>query len=106
MRRANTWAKLTPSIGKYAFECAWRAMTRFNSCSLLHRTGSLGRVFLEQLECPQRAAGRDVHQIGIAGLQGVHAANSAGNGHVLFAVLLPGNGLADDARRRLELPQN
>src|SRR5690349_7160783 len=65
------------------------------------RTG----IFLEQLEGPQRPAGRYSRQARVAGFQRIDAADPTGDGDVLLAVLFPSDGLADDAGRGLELPQ-
>src|SRR6478672_1524088 len=63
-------------------------------------------LVLEQLEGPQRAASGNLGDVGIAHLECVDAADPAGHGDVLLAVLFPCDGLTDDARRRLELPED
>ena len=57
----------------------------------------LSRLLVEQAEGPHGGAGRHVDQIGIAGAQRIDPADAAHDGHVLLAVPLPGDGLADDA---------
>src|SRR3981081_211211 len=66
----------------------------------------LPRLLVEQAERPHGRTGRDVDQIWIAGAQCVDAADAAHDRHVLLTVLLPGDRLSDDARRRLEAPQD
>src|SRR5512144_1602155 len=62
---------------------------------------------LRQLEGPQAAALRDVlvHLGHLAAPQRDRAAPAGDHGHVLLAVLLPGDGRADDAGAGVELPQ-
>src|SRR5262245_50374695 len=61
---------------------------------------------LEQLERPERPAGRDTRDVGIGCDQRVDAAGAAPDRDELLAVLLPRDGLTGDAGRSLELPEN
>jgi len=60
---------------------------------------------IHQLEGPQRVPGGNVFQVLITGGLGPEAAAAARNGDVLLAVQLPGDRLAGNAGRRLELPK-
>src|ERR1700694_3488672 len=68
-----------------------------NRAASLDRGSPLRGILLEQLECPQRAAGWNMREIGVAGLQRVHAADPASDRHILLAVPLPGHGVTNDA---------
>src|SRR5262245_50344152 len=73
----------------------------------LHRRRALrAGIFLEQLERPQAAAGRNVGQVGVARAHHVGPRRSAGDGEILLAVVLPGDRLPDDAGRGLEFPKS
>src|SRR5712671_3144841 len=64
------------------------------------------RLLVEQREGPQRRTVRHVAQVRIAAALRVHAAEPADHRDVLLAVLLPGDGLTDDAGGSLEAPQH
>src|SRR5882724_12250137 len=69
-------------------------------------TSRVATSLVEQREGPQRRTVRHVRQVRIAAALRIDAANPADHGDVLLAVLLPGDGLADDAGGRLEAPQH
>src|SRR5262245_24804994 len=61
---------------------------------------------VEQREGPERHPVRHLAQVGIAGAFRIDATDAADHRDILLAVLLPGDGLADDAGWRLEAPQH
>ena len=78
-----------------------RTITQWRiACGITTRENSLLR---QQLERPQRAAARHMRQIRI-GLTRIDATDPARHRDILLAVAFPGHWLADDPRRRLELP--
>src|SRR5258708_10341606 len=79
-------------------------MTRSRRASGRDRPAASNPLLLDR-EDPERAAGRHILQALVAGEQRIDAADAAGHGDVLPAVLLPGDRLSLDARAGLELPQ-
>src|ERR1700693_4769021 len=65
-----------------------------------------GSSLLHQRKRPQGAAGRDVGEVRVGRLEHVDAAGAARGRHVLLAVVLPGERLADGPGGGLELPQD
>src|SRR5258707_5702331 len=79
-------------------------MTRSRRASGRDRATPTSCLLLDR-EDQDRAAVRHVLETLVAGEQRIDAADAAGHGDVLPAVLLPGDRLSLDARAGLELPQ-
>src|SRR5262249_10660464 len=61
-------------------------------------------LLIQQRECPKGPARWYMRKIRVRRLEDIDTTSSAGDRHVLFSVVLPGDRLADDARGCLESP--